>query len=306
MLAAILIGTILVAAVGARRVTRPLAALAARTAEIGRGMLAGRVEPSGAREIAGLGDSINRMSEELATLQDEIRTRERLSAFARFGAGLVHDLGTPIKALQMNAMLAVESPDDSVRQEAVRRLLSEQKVIERYLQLVRSYARGERIGLRPVLVSAEGFLAQVAMRARARWNQVSVEVAPIPNPVYLYIDPGFIERVLENLAKNAVEAMARSDVRRIELGAEPLAEGETQLWIRDSGCGIDADRIATLFEPFRSSKESGLGVGLALSRWLVEESGGRMSCDSEVGRGTTFKMIFPARPPATDEAEQRV
>src|SRR5262249_12168314 len=104
-----------VGAWGARLVTRPLRALAGRTRGIAPGDRSGRVEPQGAREVAALGDSINQMSEDLLRLQDEMRTRERVSAFARFGAGVVHDLGTPIKALQTNAMLAVHATDDETR-----------------------------------------------------------------------------------------------------------------------------------------------------------------------------------------------
>ena len=299
--AAFLLLTILAGALGARMVTRPLFALEERTLAIARGELAGRVDPRGAREIAALGESINRMSQELIRLQDEMRSRERLSTFARFGAGLVHDLGTPIKALQMNAMLAIHAADDTARTSAIDRLLQEQKVIERYLQLIRAYARGEAIELRPILVDANQLLERIAVRARARWPQVEIEARPAGGRTFLYIDPGFIERVMENLAKNAVEAMAGRERRRIELGVEPSPNGagpRTVLCITDTGCGIDADRMARLFEPFRSGKATGLGIGLALSHWIVKESGGEMSVESRLGEGTTFRVALPAQPPS--------
>jgi signal transduction histidine kinase len=300
-------------AVGARLVTRPLRALGRRTREIARGELAGQVVPSGAREVAALGDSINAMSRDLLHLQDEMRTRERVSSFARFGAGVVHDLGTPIKALQMNAMLAVHAADDEARNQAIGRLLDEQKVIERHLQLLRSYARGEAIELRPVLVDARQFVERAASRARARWSHVEV-VAPVApaGRIYYFGDPGFLERVIENLAKNAVEAMANRERRRLELRveqpatpapaqngkqAEAAAATRTIIAISDTGKGMSAEALGHLFEPFRSSKSTGLGIGLAMSAWIVKESGGEITCESREGEGTTFRIALPAQPP---------
>jgi signal transduction histidine kinase len=307
--AVFLVVTVLVGAYGARLVTRSLALLTARTREIAQGRLRGRVDPGGARELVALGAAIDHMSEELDRLQEQMRARERMSTFARFGAGLVHDLGTPIKAVQINAMLAVHAGDDAVRAGAVERLLREQRVIERYLQLLRSYARGEAIELRPVLVEAADFVAAVSARIRERWPNVTLESAGAPTSARFYADPGFLERVVENLAKNAVEAMAGRADRRLRLGVEQ-AEGvpthspttvttvRTILSIGDTGPGIPPERMATLYEPFRSSKSNGLGIGLALSRWIVIESGGSLTCESKVGEGTTFRISLPNAPPA--------
>ena len=286
-----------VGAWGARLVTRPLRALTERTREIAKGELAGRVEPQGAREVAALGDAINQMSQDLVRLQDEIRTRERVSSFARFGAGIVHDLKTPINALQMNAMLAVHAQDDETRNEAIERVIDEQKVIERQLQLLRTYSRGEAIELRPVLVDAQAFVEKAAKRAQARWSHVEVQVAPAAEKkIYFYGDPGFLDRVVENLCKNAVEAMANRPVRKLALSAEN-GENRTVVSITDTGKGMGPDALARLFEPFRSSKATGLGIGLAMSQWIVKESKGELACESRLDEGTTFRMALPVKPP---------
>src|SRR5262249_39064613 len=216
---------------------------------------------------------------------------------------IVHDLGTPIKALQMNAMLAVHATEDGARKEAIQRLLDEQKVIERQLQLIRSFARGEAIELRPVLVDAMQFVERVAGRARARWSHVDIAVAPAPSGgrVFFFGDPGFLERVVENLCKNAVEAMKDRTKRRLELEVGPPAvtngESRTIIAIHDTGKGMGQEALGRLFEPFRSSKATGLGIGLAMSEWIVKESGGELLCDSTVDVGTTFRIALPAQPP---------
>jgi signal transduction histidine kinase len=296
-LIAFLVAAAFVGVYGARQVTRPLRALTTRTREIARGELTGRVEPQGAREVAALGDAINQMSQDLVRLQDEIRARERVSSFARFGAGVVHDLGTPIKALQMNAMMAVHAHDDETRNSAIGRLLDEQKVIERQLQLLRSYARGEAIELRPVLVDAQAFVEKAAARAKARWSHVEVSVGSPPEKrTYFFGDPGFLERVVENLCKNAVEAMQGRPTRKLALAITNGAD-RTVVVISDTGKGMGPDALTRLFEPFRSSKATGLGIGLAMSQWIVNESKGELTCESRVDEGTTFRMALPVKPP---------
>jgi signal transduction histidine kinase len=290
--------TAVVGVLGSRLVTRPAAALAERTREIARGELAGRTEPRGPSELAALADAINRMSEDLMRLQDEMRARERLSTFAKFGAGLVHDLKTPIHALQMNAMLAANATDEETRAEAMARLNEEKKVIERHLELLRNFARGDTIELRPVLADAGAFLERVAARARTRWSHVDVVTRPPPSPARLYIDPGFMERVVENLAKNAVEAMANAKRRKLELCASHLEkDNQTEIVVADTGPGIAPEILAKLFQPFYTTKPNGLGIGLALSRWIVKESGGDIACESSPEVGTTFRIVLPSAPP---------
>jgi signal transduction histidine kinase len=162
---------------------------------------------------------------------------------------------------------------------------------------LRSYARGEAIELRPVLVEAQQFVEKAGARARARWSHVEVTIgAPPPTRTYFYGDPGFLDRVMQNLCKNAVEAMHGREPRRLVLGVRS-ADGRTILSIADTGKGIPPERLARLFEPFRSSKETGLGIGLAMSQWIVKESRGELTCESRVDEGTTFFLALPAQPP---------
>src|SRR5262249_27723428 len=133
-----------------------------------------------------------------------------------------------------------------------------------------------------------------------RWSHVEVTMTLPPERRYFYGDPGFLERVVQNLTKNAVEAMANRPVRKLGLSVEQSSDAgapRTLLVVEDTGCGLGPEAMGRLFEPFRSSKSTGLGVGLAMSHWIVKESGGDIACESTKDVGTRFRIVLPAQPP---------
>jgi signal transduction histidine kinase len=105
-------------------------------------------------------------------------------------------------------------------------------------------------------------------------------------------------RVYRNLIINAIQATAPGGEVIV---ATESRDNRVQIRITDTGCGIPPDRLAAIFEDFVTTKRRGLGLGLAISRKIVEQLGGRISVASEVGKGTTFVIEFPrteARPMA--------
>jgi signal transduction histidine kinase len=109
-------------------------------------------------------------------------------------------------------------------------------------------------------------------------------------------DPEQLRRVLINLLSNALDALqdGAPTQPRIELAVgENLAATEVWVRMRDNGPGIPPERLAQLFEPFRTSKTGGTGLGLAISKKIVEAHGGRIDVESSPGAGTEFVLIFP-------------
>ena len=102
-----------------------------------------------------------------------------------------------------------------------------------------------------------------------------------------------VQQVLMNLLLNAQRAVSRADRPVIRLGSR--REGEQALvWVQDSGAGVPADRLHSIFDSFATTKPDGLGMGLAISRRIVEAHGGRIEVESEgPGRGSTFRFTLP-------------
>ena len=109
-------------------------------------------------------------------------------------------------------------------------------------------------------------------------------------------DPAQIQQVLVNLIKNAMQAMSPGGQLTLASGATTEA---VWLSVSDTGCGIPADRLNRIFEPFYTTKQKGTGLGLLIVQRILREHGGRIELESRVGQGTTFKLWFPLldRPP---------
>jgi len=119
---------------------------------------------------------------------------------------------------------------------------------------------------------------------------VITEIAPDLPPVY--VDPRQMGQVLGNLVTNAYQAMKEGGNLTISAQAE---EGQVSLSVADTGCGIPPENMAKLFEPLFTTKARGIGLGLAVTRILVEANGGSIEAESEMGQGSTFTVILPTR-----------
>lgn len=116
-----------------------------------------------------------------------------------------------------------------------------------------------------------------------------------------------IEQVIVNLARNGLDAMAAEDdrVRRVSITTERNSKDELLVSIRDSGCGISAESLDKLFEPFYTTKVEGLGMGLSISRSIIEAHHGRLWAESEPGTGSVFRFTLPAANGDTGDWEEQ-
>jgi signal transduction histidine kinase len=137
-----------------------------------------------------------------------------------------------------------------------------------------------------------------SMQPLAETAGITLKAELAPEPLYVEGDVFALGRVYRNLVVNAIQATAPGGL----VVAATEAQGERiQVRIYDTGCGIPPDRLHAVFEDFVTTKRRGLGLGLAITRKIVEQLGGRISVASEVGKGTTFVIEFPrtsARPMA--------
>jgi signal transduction histidine kinase len=109
------------------------------------------------------------------------------------------------------------------------------------------------------------------------------------------VDAIQMQAVLHNLIGNAVEALAAADERRrrIRIGARAEPPGRLVVEISDNGPGVSAEVVDRLFEPFTTTKRDGMGLGLAMSRSIVEAHAGRLALRPGAGRGATFELTLP-------------
>jgi signal transduction histidine kinase len=262
------------------------------------------IPPDRPDELGELTRSFERMTEQLAEL-------DRLKA--EFISIASHELKTPLSVIRGYSSLLMDGIYGEMPgpQQKVIKSISDQtdrltRLVQQLLDVSRFEAGGGRLDLRPIELAS--FLAELAtsFEALALPSQIDFAVeraAGLPDTIAG--DPDRLNEVLGNLLSNAFKFTPRGG--RILLCARPHPEG-IEIEVTDSGVGIPADKLPKIFEKFfqvdneAQPRSVGSGLGLAISREIVEAHGGTIAAESEVGRGTTFRVRLPHEPPTATPA----
>jgi two-component system, NtrC family, sensor kinase len=232
-------------------------------------------------------------SEALRASQARVIHQEKMAAFGLLAAGIAHEVGNPLAALSsLLQMLRRRNPDAYTAEKldlADRQLVRIQGTIRELVDFSRpaSQVLG-RVRLSDVVDEALG-IAKYYQRTKDR--AISTTIAPSLPPVRAVRDR--LMQVVLNLVLNAIDATGKGG--QILIDVESI-DGEIELQVQDDGHGISVADAARLFQPYFTTKPKGTGLGLFVSRQIVEELGGKLSCQSDPGRGATFTMRLPAVP----------
>ncbi len=286
-----LLGTIILGYLWGRTFIQRIFALTRVTRSIAEGKLETRVALSGQDEIRELGDAFNSMADRLVELQEDIRKQERQVMFGRIAAGLVHDLSHPIQNIGNSCKLILKMWEDAEYRDTFRRMVErEMQVVKRVLEDLQNIAKPIPLERFPIELNRSVGEAIESMQALAETAGISLRAELSPEPLYIEGDVFALGRVYRNLVVNAIQATAPGG---LVVAAVEGHGDRVQVRVYDTGCGIPADRLQAVFEDFVTTKRRGLGLGLAITRKIVEQLGGRISVASEVGKGTTFVIDFP-------------
>ena len=286
-----MLGTVILGWVWGRSFIQRIFALTRVTRAIAEGRMDERVVLSGQDEIRQLGDAFNSMADRLVELQDEIRKQERQAMFGRIAAGLVHDLSHPIQNIGNSCKLIQKMFEDMEYRETFKRTVERELVIcKRVLDDLRNIARPIPLERFPVDLNRTVADAAEAMEPHAETAGLNFKTELTPEAVYIEGDVFALGRVYRNLILNAIQATAPGGLIVVK---SEVREDRVQVRIYDTGCGIPPERIGQIFEDFVTTKRRGLGLGLAISKKIVEQLGGTITVASEVGKGTTFVLEFP-------------
>lgn len=286
-----LLGTVILGWFWGRSFITRIFALTKATQAIAEGRMDERVSITGRDEIKHLGDAFNSMADKLVQLQEDVRKQERQAMFGKIAAGLVHDLSHPIQTIVTNSKLIVRMFDDAEYRETFKRMIErESLVIKRVLEDLRNIA--QPIPLEHFPVDIDRSVADVveSLQTPAETAGVSLRAELGSGGALVQGDVFALGRVYRNLLINAIQATAPGGL--VAIATEATAD-RVRIRVYDTGCGIAPDRIGAIFDDFVTTKRRGLGLGLAISKKIVEQLGGQISVASEVGKGTTFVLEFP-------------
>ena len=245
---------------------------------------------------------LEKANQELKLAQGQMVKAETMAALGTLSSGISHELSTPLSViLNMTQLMKQEVKDDPA-------LLKDMEVVEyeanQAIKVTRSllgFARSTRSNKEEVDVNRvlEDLFKILEFQPAAR--SVKLIKRPAPDLRLIFANSGQIRQVFLNIILNAIQAMpdggelSISTDRWIVKGTEGVL-----ITIGDTGVGIPKEDIADIFKPFFTTKEEGTGLGLAISFGIVKEHNGYIEVESEVGRGTTFRIFLPGgTPPET-------
>ena len=262
----------------------------------------GEMKSSNRRYFTGfIRDLTERQSTEarLQELQTELIHISRLTAMGEMASALAHELNQPLSAIAnymkgSRRLLEGRTDAESAQirdalNKAAEQSLRAGQIIRRLRDFV---ARGEterRVESLKKLVEEASALALVG--AKERGVRVTFHIDPACDSVLA--DKVQIQQILLNLVRNAVEAMDQSDRRELVIATRPQGPGFVEISVTDSGPGIAPEIASQLFQPFVTTKPLGMGVGLSISRSIVESHGGHIKCEPIAGGGTAFRFTVP-------------
>ena len=243
---------------------------------------------------------------ETKRLEAELRQAHKMEALGRLAGGIAHDFNNLLTViLSYCAILQKGLPRDSRNARDVEQIdRAAQRAAELTKQLL-AFSRRQVLEPKP-LELGRTVRAMESMIRRLIGEDIELRIVAPPDRNAVMVDAGQVEQVVMNLVVNARDAMRGGGVLTLETSHCSLAErshalgldaGEyNTLSISDTGSGIDDATKAHLFEPFFTTKDLGKGTGLGLSTvmGIVQQSGGHLTVDSEVGHGATFRVYLPA------------
>jgi two-component system, NtrC family, nitrogen regulation sensor histidine kinase NtrY len=299
---------VLLSSWAAGRVTRPVEQLAVAARDVAGGNWNAQVEVSGNDEIAQLAESFNRMTSELLNQKTRLVQTERVAAWRELARRLAHELKNPLFPLQLTVENLVrarmQSPEqfDDMFRESSRTLLAEIANLKMIIGRFSEFSKMPQPHLQAVQVNeilrGVSHLFQAQFRTPGR-SAIACKLELDENLGLISADPELLHRAISNLVLNAMDAMPDGGTLTLQSKSR---DGKTIIEVSDTGSGLTPEECERIFTPYYTSKQHGTGLGLAIVQSVVSDHGGRISVQSEPGRGTTFVIELPDNSEALQNA----
>jgi signal transduction histidine kinase/CheY-like chemotaxis protein len=252
--------------------------------------------------------------QDLRQTQQTVMQQERLRALGQIASGIAHDINNALSpaALYTQSMLAHETELSTRARDQLGVIQRAIDDVSRTVQRMRAFymPHGLELTLSPVDVNV--IIGQVVDLTRARWSNMPQERG-IVIEVKMELEQGLarilgaeneVRDALTNLLLNAVDAMPEGGTVTISTRSD-VRDGEVIVEVSDTGIGMSETTRSRCLEPFFTTKgERGTGLGLPMVFGMVQRHGGQLEIDSELGRGTTMRLLFPGAPDSLTTRER--
>jgi signal transduction histidine kinase len=279
----------------ARRVLAPLTVVTSRAEAVARGDLTPRTVVATNDEIGELATTFEGMVAAIQRARSELVQAERLATIGKMAAHVTHEIRNPLSSIGLNIeLLEEEVASQSDKAEAIQLVAAIKAEVERLSRIAEQYLSVARRP-RPHLERerAEDLVRELCAFVKPELDRASVtlrvtEDADLPE---VDLDESQLRQALLNLIRNAREAMAKGG--ELVVSVRNAAAGGVEIHVDDDGPGIPDDVRASIFDPFFTTKQRGTGLGLAVTREIIEAHGGTIDCEPRAPHGTRFRIALP-------------
>jgi len=280
-----------------RRVVEPIEALSASARRVAAGEL--DVAPQAALatrdEVAHLVDDFNRMTASLRRQREQMVAQEKLVTVGRLAAGVAHEVGNPLAAvLGYVDLLLHDEPADGERREPLERIRKETDRIRGIVADLLEYSRPLQGSVEAVRVGDAVEVALSLVRPQPRFGEVEVVRELRDDVPAVAAAQNRLVQVLLNLLLNAAQALPEDTSSTNEVSVR-VEHDDDFVWVvvKDTGLGMTEDVKKRIFDPFFTTKPKGIGMGLSISRGIIEAHGGHLWGENNPIIGATFRLTLP-------------
>jgi signal transduction histidine kinase len=298
-LAAVVAFSAAIGMLSAWRVKRPIDEMIRSLKKVEAGDLGTKIRVKGNDEVAQLAESLNAVISDLDRSRREIDKYltdknlyvERMASLGELAAAVAHDIKNPLAGISgALQVLAEDFPEESPRKEIAREILNEIGRLDAAVKDLLMYARPPELNL--ILTDINAIIEKVVMRIEEQAAALGVKITSTSDTLSETLaDPEQLERALTNMALYCLQAMQGGGTLTLST-RNNYGSGEIEIALSDTGDGIRDGEMADVFKPSFSTKHSGAGLGLAISRNAVESHKGRIEVESIPGAGSTFRIFL--------------
>lgn len=285
------------------RFTKPIKELANAARQVAAGDLDVRINVNRRDEIGGLANTFNEMIAGLKSkleLEEKLNSSERAAALGRLTQAVAHEIRNPLNVINLSVdhVSTKFAPEDESKRRQFAQILSSLKdEVSRLKQMVNdvlNYGRPAHMSVETIDLQELIEETISLLRPQAAEQNINVTIERDSEPLRIIGDADRLKSCFSNITINALQAMPAGGnltarVRR--------SDGFVEVSVTDTGIGINNESLNKVFEPYFSTKKTGFGLGLAVTKKIVDEHRGSIEVLSDPGRGTTFTVRLPAAQP---------
>lgn len=312
----LILGTVAFIHLGTKRwLSQPISEFVVAIRKLAQGDFTSHIDLKRKDEISEMAREFNQMAMDLRKAREEIieegerrleleralRQSDKLAAIGQLASELAHEIGTPLNIIAGRAELTRRKVNEKGLEKNLDVVIEQTAKITKIIQQLLGFVRKKKPEQKPLNFNLLLRTALDLLDHQIRKQKITVTTALTDALPVVIGDPDQIQQVFLNLLLNAIQAMPQGGTLRVGalsrwVSKPGLEEGErcyVEIFFSDSGTGMEKDVIEHIFDPFYSTKHGGTGLGLTVSRGIIEEHEGWIDVESQIGKGSVFRVYLP-------------